>query len=351
MAKLSDLSETTDNVVQMRDMATGNASAPTRNENNSGLSTSKTPAKQPFRPLVNSGDASVKSRWFWAILVLVLAGAVGYHGIRILMTGEASVIFEIGLGRFVRAAQDVPALRPFAAIAVAAESLFFATMLCWMAVLLARDVPVPKATVGEIVIASARQLRHVRIDWAMKAVFYIALGFVLANFAEPAFQAATRVVPSINGIPAGPLLVVVAGVLEFLGMQYLVRAIAVYFIPALRSFLVVIAAPLQGGISNRICIGDGRLTRTGRQVIHHEDLISFVPQISRFRGRVLGLADLQLVFRCEGVRHAITLEAPASLKTTQLIADIVNGPWRVAKSRDRTVYQENTTSIVPPKSR
>ncbi len=308
------------------------------------------PSPPPIRPLVDNGDASVKSRWVWAGVVLALAVIMAALAVQMLLTREPTIIVEMGLGRFAQAARDMPAIRPLVAIAVAAEHLFFAAMLCWMAVLLARDVPVPKAMVGEVIIASARQLRHVRIDWAMKAACYLAVGCLIAQVAEPAMQAAARVMPAVGRVPSG-LLLVVAGVLEFMGFQYLVRAVAVYCIPALRAFIVVIAAPLQNGMANRICVGDGRLTRTGRQVIYHEDLVSFVPQISPFRGRVLGLADLQIVFRREGVRQAITLEGPASLRTTQLIADIVNGPWRVAKSRDRTVWQDNSTSIVQPRAR
>jgi hypothetical protein len=317
-----------------------------------GGTTPTPPPNSPssFRPLVNNGDASVKSRWLWAMSAAAVAVVMGAIGIEMLLTGEAIVVIEIGLGRLVRATRELPLMRPLVAYFVGAEHLFFAAMLAWMSILLARDVPVPKATANELIIASSRQLRHVRIDWATKACVSIAAGFTIASGAQSMLDAVTRMLPAASMIPVG-LFIAIAGVFEFLGLQYLVRAIAVYCIPALRSYLVVIAAPLQGGMANRICIGDGRLTRLGRQVIYHEDLISFAPQISRFRGRVLGLADLQIVFRLEGVRHAITLEAPASLKVTQLIADIVNGPWRVAKSRDRTVWQENSTSIVPPPQR
>lgn len=289
-------------------------------------------AKLTWTPILDNADPSVRSRWVWAILLVGAAAWIGSHALEMIATREPTALVEIGLGRIVQAAREWPVLRPLVAVVVEIEHLLAAGVLVWLSIIVLRKVPVPRPAPTELLVVATRQVRHLRIDLALSGLLCLGLGAVLAAHADDALAVTAHYRPTVHRIPAG-LLILAAGLVEFYGLQRLLRAVVAWGVPAVRSYLVVIADPQHRGMNNRLCFGDGRFAGAGQRIVYHGDILDVRHRISAFRGRVLGLSDLILTIADNGKISTVTIEAPALIGHTQQIVDTLAGIWRAAQPR------------------
>lgn len=307
-----------------------------------GASGRQKPPAEP-RAIVNNAYGSTPGRWFWALLAFGLAALAGHAAYVSVFTGEPVVIMNIGFRRILEAARELPAIRPFVPFVIAAEHLCTAMLLLWVAAAFGRDVPPPKPLSGELLVFAGRQLRYIRWSLAVKGAIALVVGNVLATDGAGLIPFLKQTLPSMQvAIPLPPsgMTIIGGGFLELMGLQWLFRAAAVYFIPALRSYLVVIVDP-QDGFGNRLAFGDGRLTRSGRRVIPHWDLLDAVQHVDLVRGRLLGLSTLVLRIQDDRLgAYQIAIDSPGSVAETARITDVLMGPFRRGRRPNQTTWQQ-----------
>lgn len=295
------------------------------------------------RAIVSNAYSSATGRWLWALLAFGLACLAGYAAYVSVLTGHAVIIMNIGFGRILEAAGEIPAIRPLVPIIVAVEHLLTALLLVWVAAAFGRDVPPPKPLGAEILVFAGRQVKYVRWSLAAKGAVALLVGNTLATEGAGLLQSVNLALMPLQVSmppPNGGVLLICGGFLELMGMQWLFRAAAVYCVPALRMYLVVIVDP-QDGFCNRLAFGDGRLTRSGRRVIPHWDLLDAVQHVGLVRGRLLGLSTLVLRIRDDRLgEYRIAIDSPGSVAETARVTDVLLGPFRKGRRPDQTTWQQ-----------
>ncbi|SFL13854.1 hypothetical protein [Falsiroseomonas stagni] len=293
-------------------------------------------AAPAWKPLLDNADPGFSSRWLWFLLLATAGVFIARDGWTMFETGQPRALVEIGLGRIVSASQEWPVLRPAVAMVIGIEHFLAAAWLFWLSIVMLRRVPVPRPSGSEMLVCATRQVRHLRLDRAIGGLLLLGAGAILAAHAAEWITMASRHVPALQNLPPGALIVLAGGI-EFHGIQKLLRAAVVYFCPAERCFLVVIADPHNHGINNRLIIGDGSFGGARQICLYHEQVFSVRHDVSHFRGRFLGMGDIVLEVQDapNGPRRTVIVQAPASIAKTQKIVDTLAGIWRVALRRDQ----------------
>jgi hypothetical protein len=291
-----------------------------------------------WQPLIDDADPGFASRWLWFFAFFSTAVFIALDAWTMFETGQPRALAELGLGRIVQGAREWPVISPAVAAMIGVEHLLAAGFLLWLSIVVVRRVPVPRPSPNELLVCATRQRRHLRIDWALGGLICLGIGALLAAHASEWIALVSRHVPGLRATPPGALIVL-AGLVEFYGLQKLLRAAVVYGVPAARSFLVVIADPHHHGINNRLWLGDGQFSGARQVCLYHEQVVAVRPNVSWVRGRILGLSEIILTVQVapNAAPRTVIVQAPASIEKTQQIADLLAGIWRAALRRDQYV--------------
>jgi hypothetical protein len=236
---------------------------------------------------------------------------------------------HLGISRIVAfTVHHVPVMQIVGRWMIGLEQAMLAIMLAYVALALLRSLAPPLPRERELVPYYSRQSILLRWRWLAVGSAVLALGLALSAWPELLPLPAT----TMMRLTALQLHLLVGGVLELLGAQWLFRFLFFARVPYARAYVVVVTDPLGHGLGNRIVVGDGAFSRMGHIVIRHDELLAARVLDLPMRRTLLGLAALEITYQDGQQVKRLTIDSPGSVTELRSLEGYLNGPFVDAES-------------------